>query len=328
MTEIAAALAETAARILTGTGSRTEADVQAAFAEAGLDRPFSPGDELQWRDLAGVVLAIGRHDGPAALADAMAADAVVRAAGLRIDGRLTLAAGRLRRDADGRITGELPAVAGLDTALHVVTALAGEVIILDRDSLSMSAAHANLADEVRHDVTAKSVRPVALAAQSDDDPALIAGAAMRALLIAGAAERATATTLQYTAGRQQFDRPLDAFQAIQHNLARLAEETLAARAIALAAAYALGTPQAPVLVAAARVRTAKSARLVAEISHQCHGAMGFTHDYGLHRATRRLLAWRAEFGPPRQWSDALGGIIGSAGGDLWGLATGRRRRDS
>ena len=36
------------------------------------------------------------------------------------------------------------------------------------------------------------------------------------------------------------------------------------------------------------------------------GAIGFTQDHALHFATRRLWAWRAEFGSDAEWAAALG----------------------
>ncbi len=45
---------------------------------------------------------------------------------------------------------------------------------------------------------------------------------------------------------------------------------------------------------------------VTSIAHQTHGAIGFTYEHGLHFATRRLWAWRAEFGSDAYWAGELG----------------------
>ena len=37
-----------------------------------------------------------------------------------------------------------------------------------------------------------------------------------------------------------------------------------------------------------------------------HGAIGFTHEHALHFATRRLWAWREEFGSDAAWASELG----------------------
>jgi acyl-CoA dehydrogenase len=42
------------------------------------------------------------------------------------------------------------------------------------------------------------------------------------------------------------------------------------------------------------------------IAHQVHGAIGFTLEHPLHWSTRRLMAWRTEFGSDRHWAVILG----------------------
>ena len=49
-------------------------------------------------------------------------------------------------------------------------------------------------------------------------------------------------------------------------------------------------------VAIAKVRGGEAAGTGAAIAHQVHGAMGFTYEHSLHHSTRRLWAWREEFG--------------------------------
>jgi alkylation response protein AidB-like acyl-CoA dehydrogenase len=62
---------------------------------------------------------------------------------------------------------------------------------------------------------------------------------------------------------------------------------------------------------------------VAEIAHQVHGAIGFTHEHRLHHLTRRLWSWRDEFGVESEWSGELGRLAASrGGGGLWPLLTG------
>ena len=62
---------------------------------------------------------------------------------------------------------------------------------------------------------------------------------------------------------------------------------------------------------------------VAAIAHQTHGAMGFTYEHSLHHATRRLWAWRDEFGNESHWAIMLGRIVAARGADeLWPFVTG------
>jgi hypothetical protein len=46
-----------------------------------------------------------------------------------------------------------------------------------------------------------------------------------------------------------------------------------------------------------------------------HGAIGFTHEYSLHRLTLRLWSWRDEFGNEGHWSFALGKALMAAGAE-------------
>jgi acyl-CoA dehydrogenase len=56
----------------------------------------------------------------------------------------------------------------------------------------------------------------------------------------------------------------------------------------------------------------------AATAHQVHGAIGFTQEYPLHRFTRRLIAWRAEFGTDRFWAERLGRQVAAIGADsVW-----------
>ena len=62
------------------------------------------------------------------------------------------------------------------------------------------------------------------------------------------------------------------------------------------------------------------------IAHQVHGAIGFTYEHSLHFATRRLWAWRSEFGSDAFWAEELGGAALARGADaLWPDLTARGR---
>jgi len=76
-------------------------------------------------------------------------------------------------------------------------------------------------------------------------------------------------------------------------------------------------------IAVAKSRCGEAAGKVAEIAHQVHGAIGFTHEHRLHHLTRRLWSWRDEFGVESDWSIELGRLAAAKGADgLWPLLTG------
>lgn len=148
------------------------------------------------------------------------------------------------------------------------------------------------------------------------------GAAMRTAQIAGALSRTLDTSVAYAQARVQFGRPIGRFQAVQHNLAVLAGQAAAAGAAADMAAEAAAGGLAPVVIGAAKTRAGEAASQGAAIGHQVHGAIGFTQEYELQRATRRLWSWRDEFGNEAEWGLVVGRAAAAAGGDgLWAAIT-------
>jgi len=62
----------------------------------------------------------------------------------------------------------------------------------------------------------------------------------------------------------------------------------------------------------------------AAIAHQVHGAIGFTDEHILHRFTRRLWAWRDDFGSESEWAVGLGALVAANGADqLWPMVASR-----
>ena len=58
------------------------------------------------------------------------------------------------------------------------------------------------------------------------------------------------------------------------------------------------------------------------IAHAVFGAIGFTHEHSLHFLTRRLWAWRAEYGSDAFWAEQLGRTLAARGDEgLWPLVT-------
>jgi acyl-CoA dehydrogenase len=101
-------------------------------------------------------------------------------------------------------------------------------------------------------------------------------------------------------------------------LAELADVTLASSAIVEAASAAFSN----VLVAAARSRLGDAADVAITIGHQVHGAVGFSRDYGLNYRTRRLMAWRDDYGSVASWREKLAeGFIGLPGDKVWPTLT-------
>jgi acyl-CoA dehydrogenase len=139
------------------------------------------------------------------------------------------------------------------------------------------------------------------------DPDLVAEARRRAAAataaeMAGAIDRIATMTAGYVTERQQFGRPISAFQVVAHGAARLA--TLA-QAATWSARLACTSADPSDTAAAKGWISAASAEAVA-LAHQLHGAIGFTEEYGLQRLSKRLRTLRFAFGDDRFHHRALG----------------------
>lgn len=132
------------------------------------------------------------------------------------------------------------------------------------------------------------------------------GAALHAALLAGALTRSFELTLQYCNERVQFGKSIGKFQAIQQQLAVMAEHVAAAR-MAAASAFAPGVRVPRLLPSAvAKGRASEAVTVVAPIAHAVHGAIGVTEEYDLQLFTRRLHAWRLAHGSEGHWHRIVG----------------------
>ena len=131
--------------------------------------------------------------------------------------------------------------------------------------------------------------------------ALNAGRTGAAAELTGVAAGATAMTVDYLKQRKQFGRLIGEFQALQHRAAHLYGEIEIARAASLKAAQLLdsGGDKAALLVAVAKAKAGKVARLAVQEGVQMHGGIGMTdeHDIGLYMKRQAVLD--ELFGGPR-----------------------------
>jgi acyl-CoA dehydrogenase len=208
-----------------------------------------------------------------------------------------------------------------DTALEVPWGRHAErVLWVDRDDhevvcgtpVAVNEA-VSLAGEPRDTVRLAHQQPVAV-----NEPVFELLAHTRVALMCGALERVLEMGIVYASEREQFGRPIAKFQAIQHLLAVVAAEVAASKRATDAAIDAIGRPRFAIEVAVAKARVGEAAGIVAEAVHQVHGAMGYTHEHTLHHLTRRLWAWRDEYGNEVYWQQRLGSRLAGLGADrVW-----------
>jgi 3-oxocholest-4-en-26-oyl-CoA dehydrogenase beta subunit len=105
-------------------------------------------------------------------------------------------------------------------------------------------------------------------------------------LQAGLADRALRMTAEYTASRQQFERPIATFQAVSQRVADAYIDAEAIRLTMLQAAWRLdeGMPASDE-VAIAKFWASDGGQRVLAAAQHLHGGMGADTDYPLHRYT-------------------------------------------
>jgi acyl-CoA dehydrogenase len=130
-------------------------------------------------------------------------------------------------------------------------------------------------------------------------------AVIHGVLIAGAIETLLSMCVEYANMRVQFGKPIGKQQAIQHQIAQLAEQSVLVK---IAAQYGAEGGLNPSLSRAAIAKhTASSAvPLATSIAHSVHGAIGITEAFDLHLYTKQLYVWRLAAGSEGYWAGILG----------------------
>jgi acyl-CoA dehydrogenase len=315
-----------------------------ALTEAGLPLAWVPedcgGSGTSLAEGFGVVSAAGRFALGVPLAETMLAGWLLAQAKIASpEGAMTVAPvspkDRITISADGRLSGRARGVPFAKLAKHIAVLASGagglSVALVDASACRIEAG-LNLGGDGSDSVTFDQVRPAAIkpAPQGLDQAALmLMGGVMRSLQIAGSLEAMLDVSVRYANERVAFEKKISKFQAVQHNLAKLAGESAAALAAATSAADAIANStsfdDAVFLEAAsAKIRCSEAAEKGAAIAHQVHGAIGFTVEHILHRYTLRALAWRDDFGSESYWAVELGKLVAARGADeLWPLVASR-----
>jgi len=242
---------------------------------------------------------------------------------------------RITLHADGSLSGRARGVPFAKAAKHIAVLASGSggfsIALVDAVKVRIEAG-LNLAGDDSDAVSFDHVQPVAIKPAPkgfDQTTLMLMGGVARSLQIAGAMESMLDISVRYSNERVAFEKKISKFQAVQHNLARLAGETAAAMTAASSAADTIANAasfdDAVFLEAtAAKIRCAEAAEKGAAIAHQVHGAIGYTLEHILHRFTMRALAWRDDFGSESYWAVELGKRVAARGADeLWPLVASR-----
>jgi acyl-CoA dehydrogenase len=242
---------------------------------------------------------------------------------------------RVTLNADGSLSGRARGVPFAKAAKHLAVLAHGasgvSIALIDASKVRIEAG-LNVGYDENDTVTLDKVQPIAIRPAPkgfDQTTLMLMGGVARSLQIAGALESMLDISVRYSNERVAFEKKISKFQAVQHNLAKLAGESAAALAAATSAADAIANAAAfddavYLEAAAAKIRCAEAAEKGGAIAHQVHGAIGFTIEHILHRYSLRALAWRDDFGSESHWAVELGKLVAARGADeLWPLVASR-----
>jgi acyl-CoA dehydrogenase len=289
----------------------------------------------------GVIGAAGRHAIAVPLVETMLASWLLSQAKIPSpEGEMTVAPAspkdRITLNADGTLSGRARGVPFAKAARHIAVLATGangaSIALVDAGSVRIEAG-LNLANDHSDTVAFDKVSPDAIkpAPKNFDQTALmLMGGVVRSLQIAGSLESMLDISVRYSNERIAFEKKISKFQAVQHNLAKLAGESAAALAAATSAADTIvnnasfGDDAVFLEAVAAKIRCSEAAEKGGAIAHQVHGAIGFTIEHILHRYSLRALSWRDDFGSESYWAVKLGERVAARGADeLWPLVASR-----
>ncbi|HEY0633454.1 MAG TPA: acyl-CoA dehydrogenase family protein [Thermoleophilaceae bacterium] len=145
---------------------------------------------------------------------------------------------------------------------------------------------------------------------ADDAIAPIAVAVAGELV--GVSQRAMEMAIEYAKDRQQFGRPIGAYQAVSHRCAQMLLETEGARSATLYAAWTADhEPESLQLTASmAKAYASDCGWRVTASSMQVHGGIGFTWEHDLHFFLKRAKADGHLFGSAREHRERVAELAG------------------
>jgi len=287
--------------------------------EGGYTALFSDAElGATWEDAYPIVAAASNALAPIPLAETLVAGWLLQQAGIaQPDGPLTIIP---HAEHISRMSA-VPWGAAVEHAVAVVPNPLESSVVLYRIAHLETTSGKNIAGEPRDTLNAAHSEPVETAALPEHLPSDIIlrfGALIRSAQIAGAVNRVLEQSIRFAKEREQFGKAIGTYQAISHQLAMLAEEKIASEIACAFAWRALAADPSSDAVAVAKVRAGRAAGVATGIGHAIHAAIGMTYEHTLHFATRRLWAWRAEFGSESYWARLLGEkAVARGGAHFW-----------
>jgi alkylation response protein AidB-like acyl-CoA dehydrogenase len=130
--------------------------------------------------------------------------------------------------------------------------------------------------------------------------------------LVGVSQRTLEMAVEYAKDRQQFGRPIGAYQAVSHNCAQMLMEVEGARSLTYYAGWAADhEPESlPLAAAMAKAYASDAGFRVPARSLQVHGGIGFTWEHDLHFFLKRGKTGAHLFGTAREHRDRVADLAG------------------
>jgi alkylation response protein AidB-like acyl-CoA dehydrogenase len=146
----------------------------------------------------------------------------------------------------------------------------------------------------------------------DVSAAVDTGAVAVAAEMVGIAQRALDISVAYAKEREQFGRPIGAYQAVSHRLAEMLWDVEEARSLTYYAAWtADAEPESlPLAASMAKARASDAASKVTHDAIQTLGGIGFTWEHDIHFLLKRARIDAAIMGTAGAHRDRVAGLVG------------------
>ncbi len=133
----------------------------------------------------------------------------------------------------------------------------------------------------------------------------------------GVAQRTMEMAVSYAKDRQQFGRPIGAYQAVSHRCAQMLLETENSRSAVYGAAWAADADpdSLPLAASMAKAYASDAGWRVPDASIQVHGGIGFTWEHDLHFFLKRGKANAAMFGTAAWHREQVADMVLAAAGE-------------
>ena len=186
-------------------------------------------------------------------------------------------------------------VATADGHRHIVDGAASGVTVIPEESIDPTRRLSSVRFE---GVRAGATLP---GAGEDYVPVFLRACVALAAESTGLAQRALDMSVAYAKDRQQFGRPIGAYQAVSHRCAQMLLETENSRSAVYGAAWAADAePESlPLAACMAKAYASDAGWRVPDAAIQVHGGIGFTWEHDLHFFLKRGRANAASLGDPK-----------------------------